>query len=325
MTEFLLDYWIALIATTLFVGMVIGAVITKRNMFPITYYREIRNRLFPRADTKKFKIRITRGDSPLDLNALDGPEAQSITPEFVTDFDALIVADPFLFKHEEKLWLFFEAVDRTSGKGILSAAFSEDGNTWTYHGKVLEESFHLSYPQVFEHGGEIWMIPETVANLSVRLYKAHNFPDEWEFESTLLTGHRYCDSTVFRHNKKWMMFSSDGNSILNLFYADELTGPWIMHPSSPIVHRNFCSGRCGGRVICDSGRLLRIAQDSERYYGHSLRAFNITELDEKNYREVETENSPILTPSPGTWRPFGCHHLDSMEHDGRWLIASDGF
>lgn len=325
MAEFLLDYWVALFAIVIFIGIVIGIVMAKRDLFPISYYREIRNRISPRADASKFKIQITRGDSPLDLKALDGPEAQSITAEFVTDFDAALIADPFLFKHEEKLWLFFEAVDRVSRKGIISAAFSEDGNTWTYHGKVLEESFHMSYPQVFEQDGVIWMIPETAADLSVRLYKANSFPDDWELHSVLLKGHIYCDSTVFRHDQKWMMFSADRFSILNLYFADKLTGPWIKHPCSPIVHRNLHNARCGGRVIRHSGELLRIAQDCKQYYGHLLRAFKITELDEKNYKELEIENSPILTPRKGTWRPFGCHHLETLEHDGRWLIAADGF
>ena len=325
MDEFLIDYWIIFFAIALIFGCSIGAVVAKKNLFPIPQYRAIRNRFRPQPSAIKFKLRVAMGNSKMDLGALDGPESQSIGPDIVTDFDAILVADPFLCKQGERLWLFFEAMERETQKGIISAAYFDHNSTWIYHGKVLEENFHLSYPQVFEHDGEFWMIPETTRDLSIRLYKARNFPAEWELHSILLKGHTFCDSTIFRHNQKWMMFSSQGNKHLNLYIAPELTGPWTIHPSSPIVSYNTAIARCGGRVVYDSGKMFRIAQDGERYYGHSLRAFNITQLDEKIYQEVETENSPILTPAKGTWRPFGCHHFDSVEHNGRWFIAADGF
>ena len=88
------------------------------------------------------------------------------------------------------------------------------------------------------------------------------------------------------------MFSSQGNKHLNLYIAPELTGPWTIHPSSPIVSYNTAIARCGGRVVYDSGKMFRIAQDGERYYGHSLRAFNITQLDERYIRKWKPKIHP---------------------------------
>lgn len=318
-------FWIALIAVVAIAGLVFGVVVGKRDLFPIRFYRAVRNLLRPPASALNFKIQIASADSPLDLSALDAPEAQSIGPDIVSDFDAILIADPFLLQRGDRIWLFFEAVERASRKGVISAAWSTNGIDWTYHGKVLEEKFHISYPQVFEHNGEFWMIPETARDLSVRLYRARNFPDDWEFESVLLKGHHFCDSTLLRHQEKWWMFASDRHNVLNLYYADELTGPWHQHPASPIVHRSSKNARCGGRILSSSGRLLRISQDCELRYGHFLRAYEILEFDDDKYREVEIETSPILVPKTGTWRPFGCHHLDVLEHNGRWIIASDGY
>lgn len=85
------------------------------------------------------------------------------------------VADPFLFAFGGTLYMFYEVkTDHDHGE-IWAQSLSEAGD-WVPLGKVLGEHFHLSYPQVFEHGGRVYMIPEAAHSGRVLLYSAVHFP-----------------------------------------------------------------------------------------------------------------------------------------------------
>ena len=97
------------------------------------------------------------------------------------------------------------------------------------------------------------MIPETSEANSIRLYKAAKFPSQWFFVGTLLEGGVYLDSSIFRHDNKWWLFTETNPEhkydTLRLYYAENLLGPWIEHPNSPIVMGNPKIARPGGRIF----------------------------------------------------------------------------
>jgi hypothetical protein len=72
---------------------------------------------------------------------------------------------------------------------------------------VLERDYHLSYPYTFEWNGDRFMIPESVANTTVDLYRAVRAPYEWKFERTLLNDVRLVDATVVEIDGRWWMFA----------------------------------------------------------------------------------------------------------------------
>src|SRR5690606_6253509 len=73
---------------------------------------------------------------------------------------------------------------------------------------VLEEAHHLSYPFVFGHAGEIWMIPESGDADSVNLYRAVEFPHRWTREACLIDGIQGYDATPLRHESGFWFFVS---------------------------------------------------------------------------------------------------------------------
>ena len=75
-------------------------------------------------------------------------------------------ADPFLFIHQGKTWLFYERQDLTDMKGTLWCLNLDDPKGRPL--LVLEEPFHLSYPQVFRYGKYTYMLPETRQGGEVR-------------------------------------------------------------------------------------------------------------------------------------------------------------
>ena len=92
-------------------------------------------------------------------------------------------ADPFLFTYEGESWLFYEKQDLTDMKGTLWWVNLDVPGSKP--GCILEEDFHLSYPQVFSYGKEIYMIPETRSAGDIRLYRCLEFPAKWEFAGKL--------------------------------------------------------------------------------------------------------------------------------------------
>src|SRR5437660_6010557 len=133
-------------------------------------------------------IGIYAGTSPLRL----GPPAGIANPVLdslsVTDVAARFVADPFLIQAGAGWHMFFEVMPAARRKGAIGHATSPDGFTWRYDRLVLEESFHLSYPCVFEAGGSFYLLPESHEAGAIRLYRAEAFPYRWSAMATLVEG-----------------------------------------------------------------------------------------------------------------------------------------
>jgi hypothetical protein len=267
--------------------------------------------------------------SPFQFSA--GPLNNPVlTRADVSDVPASFVADPFMLRVGYKWFMFFEVLNAAAGKGEIGLAVSSNGTHWVYQQIVLSEPFHLSYPYVFLWDDEYYMVPETHKARSVRLYRATHFPHRWSYVATLLDKAYFADSSVFRHNGKWWLFTetnpNGNNDTLRLFYADILTGPWHEHPESPVVKGNPRIARPGGRVLSIGDKVIRYAQDCFPRYGMQVRAFEISDLTTKSYKEKEVPSNPILTGSNAdTWNEHGMHHIDPHQvGDDKWIACVDG-
>lgn len=107
------------------------------------------------------------------------------------------IADPTIFAANGEHYLFVEVYETKKKKAAIGYYHFEN-NIPVYKGLIIENSYHMSYPCVFEHNGKYYMIPESSANDSITLYRAEHFPDKWVKESDLLKGEKYVDSTVFQ-------------------------------------------------------------------------------------------------------------------------------
>ena len=245
----------------------------------------------------------------------------------ISDVPAAFVADPFMIEVYGLWYMFFEVMNSQSDKGEIALAVSANGLNWEYRQIVLAEPFHLSYPYVFEWQGAHYMIPETKQPCTVTLYKANPFPTHWSVVGRLIKGEG-ADSSIFHFEGKWWLFTCATpfqHDTLRLYFADDLLGPWIEHPASPIVEGNHRIARPGGRVLALDGKAIRFAQDCYPIYGSEVRAFEISTLTPTDYREHEATESPILGPSGKGWNKSGMHTVDPhLVRKGRWLACVDG-
>jgi hypothetical protein len=282
-----------------------------------------------RMSTKRnavWSIGIYTGPAFCNLVPAHGAAMPVLSAQDVTDIQAKFVADPFMI-HVAGTWhMFFEVLNSETNKGDIGWATSQNGLSWNYQKIVLTEPFHLSYPSVFSLGGEYYMVPESYKAKAVQLYRAAPFPTTWLPVRNLLEG-PWVDSSLFYFKGQWWMFSNPvapEHQVLELFYADQITGPWHRHPMSPIVQNNNRMARSGGKVIVSENKITRFSQDCAPYYGSAVRAFEISELTTTTYEEIELEHSPILFPGQDSWHQGGMHHIDAHWVDGRWFACVDG-
>lgn len=199
-------------------------------------------------------------------------------------------ADPFLFSAREGTFLFVEEYIEATRKGIISAASFDPATGFTTPKPVLETAVHLSYPLVFAHDGQVWMIPETLQAQSIELYRAERLPDVWVHEATLLNGVDGSDATVFHDGELWWMFVATRDwrgsnwDTLSVFHAQQLLGPWQPHDANPVVIDSRCA-RPAGHVFQHGGALWRPAQDCSDGYGAGLAICRIEQLDREAVRQ----------------------------------------
>ena len=277
-----------------------------------------------------WSIGVYSGSSPTELK----PDARFVNPVFtrehVTDVSAAFVADPFLLRKDDVWHMFFEVFNRRTWLGEIGVATSRDLATWEYQQVVLAEPFHISYPFVFEWMGDQYMIPETHTTRTIRLYKAEDFPTRWALVHTLMSGKRFADATLFRHDGRWWLFTETSplmkHDTLRLYYADDLMGAWTEHPASPIVEGDAHAARPGGSVARDGNRLIRYAQDCVPRYGIAINAYMISTLTTTEYEEAPFTGNPILSASGAEWNESGMHHVNAHELEpGKWIAAVDGW
>ena len=215
-------------------------------------------------------------------------------------------ADPFLIEEAGKHWLFFEDYRYATQHGVLGCAeVSPDGSVGPAQ-TILERPYHLSYPCLLRESGELFMLPETLANGTVELYRCARFPDRWEPVKVLLSC-RAVDSTIFKRDGLYWLFTSilephANCRQLNLFYARDLLGEWTPHPANPLSS-DIRFNRGAGAILSREATLVRPSQDCGPSYGYSFSLNEITRLTPDEYSE-----RCVLTAEPN-WTPglTGCH------------------
>ena len=201
-------------------------------------------------------------------------------------------ADPYLLKVEDKTFVFFEEMLRSSGVGRIAVGEVSVDNTVINVRVALAAEHHLSHPFVIEHGGEIYMIPESRATGRITLYKNVSMPDRWEKVCDLMTDVDASDVTLQFHNGLWWLFvniaDTPGASTsveLFLFFSHVFpSNSWEPHPLNPVVS-DVRRARSAGKLFSSNTRLYRPSQDCSLIYGWRFSLNHVEQLDTKHYKE----------------------------------------
>ncbi len=227
-------------------------------------------------------------------------------------------ADPFVWIKEDKTVCFVEDYDYKKNIASISAVEIFEDNSYKILGTVLKEPFHLSFPYLFEYKDTLYMIPESSANNSIRLYKCIEFPMKWKFEKYLMQDIKTADSMVFEHKNRWWLVTNmstpandDQAAQLFVFYADNpLSDKWTPHKNNPVVfNSNF--GRNAGILFDEDGTVFRVRQKQKfNIYGAEFSIAKITNLTPQKYEEVT-----IASVKPDFFPKLkATHHMHSYKN-----------
>jgi hypothetical protein len=221
-------------------------------------------------------------------------------------------ADPFLWVHNGKRFIFVEEKPYSTNRGHISCLALDENLNISSSQIILERPYHLSYPFLFEYQGQLYMLPESGANNAIELYKCTDFPSQWEFVKALIPNIQAVDATLVEKDGLWWLFANivvnSGSSwdSLYLFKADSpLSDQWSPHPKNPIV-KDLHTARPAGNFLMHGIDLIRPSQDCSVCYGYAINFNRVTMLDEANYAEIRintlkppTNNRSILATH--TW------------------------
>jgi hypothetical protein len=220
------------------------------------------------------------------------------------------LADPFgLTRPDGTLVVLAEALSWQDGRGRIVAFESRPDGTLTAAQGVFSFTSHASYPQLIEHAGNVYCIPETLAQRRVQLFRADPFPHRWVADSVLLENFAGADATVCRHEGRWWLFvgnhDDQDEAKLFVFHAAELRGPWQPHAANP-VKCDLRSARPAGPFFTLDGALYRPAQDCSVTYGGAIVVNRIDRLTPEEFAERPTRR---LAPAAHGPYPHGLHTL----------------
>jgi hypothetical protein len=232
-------------------------------------------------------------------------------------------ADPHLFEHDGRTWLFGEKLMRKGGNAFIGCAEVLDNGSLGEMRPVLERPYHLSMPHVFGHQGAIFMIPEAAQSGRIELYRAVDFPYRWRLEKVLLDKPGLDTVVLPDTDGSFYFFTSlrhkpETYPSLFLFRAEGLFEPWRLHPASPLS-LDVRYARNAGAPFRVGNELYRASQDLTLFYGRQMHFHRIERLNPREYLE-EMTGQRAASPAWGK-AAIGTH---TYTRTGKWE-AIDGY
>lgn len=188
------------------------------------------------------------------LNGKDPLDIRNIEFKFIDAGLHCWVADPFPIEYEGELYIFGELLFYKKAKGTIGYT-KLTGSGFTTWKEVIEEPYHLSFPNLMKIDGELYMCPESIESKQLYLYKCIVFPDIWEKDVVLCDNCEYSDTIyykdswnnygftclwkgiedhklgIFKINDKNQCTLSDGNIRMEQFWTSRPAGQIFYSPS----------------------------------------------------------------------------------------------
>jgi methionyl-tRNA formyltransferase len=227
------------------------------------------------------------------------------------------LADPFPVANKNGIRIYAERLPWRSGRGEIVALDYSAAHGFSPLRSLWQPPYHCSYPYIFNDGEQSWCLPEMS-----EAGEAHLFPITDDGDVAFASGGQaifldgLIDPTVVWHNDRYWMFASDpsdGNTVLNIFHAHQMAGPWVPHVLNP-VKTDIRSARPAGRPFVLDGSLIRPAQDCSLRYGGAICLNRIAVLTPDDFHEDVWK---VISPRRGRYR-HGLHTLSWIE--GRTVI-----
>lgn len=203
-------------------------------------------------------------------------------------------ADPFLFNYKGTEYIFCEAFDIFKDKGVIAYRIIGKNGKVSKLYPCLECEGHLSYPNIFEHDGQIYMVPESGDANEIALYKAIQFPDKWEKAAVLVKDVAACDTNLIRYNNETYLLTviidkNQSQYSYDSLYLYVLNGDCFEKCENSVAVCDAEYARNGGNMFYDKEYLYRVSQNCKDMYGENLNFLAVDKISSTHYEEHLTK------------------------------------
>ncbi len=222
-------------------------------------------------------------------------------------------SDPFGFKSNGFLQILYENYNyRTRRANISKIEFDLKKKSIINNKIIIDKTFHLSFPYVFEYNDEIFCMPEASQNNQIDLYKFDKEDDVFVPVSTILRNVDAVDTTLFNYEGLWWLFftrKEQSGTNLYAYYSKEIFGAYEPHKNNPIK-TDVRSSRPAGTAFYYDGNLYRPAQNCSKTYGGEI---SINKIIKLNPFEFDENVVAVVKPFQKTKFNKGIHTLSSVD------------
>lgn len=210
------------------------------------------------------------------------------------------LADPFLFEKDGEVYVFYEAYDLIELKGKIGYSILENGYG-TPPNIILDKDYHLSFPNIFVVNNDVYIMPESCEDYTLRLFRAIDFPNKWIEDKILISEIFTCDSVLFPvGNKNYLITSEMYHKVPNALPRAcwvknrimELDQNYNPIDKGIIIGEGDYGIRNGGKMIEENGKIVRVGQNCiDGIYGQGLVLFEVEEICPYKEREIFNVNA----------------------------------
>ena len=220
-------------------------------------------------------------------------------------------ADPFIISNNGKTYVFAELGTKyyeDRGYSFGSIGYKRIGVKYpTFWHKCIKNKTHMSFPNVFEHNGTFYMIPETYRSNSIFLFKAISFPKKWEEIKTILEG-PFVDTSIFKIDNRVFLLTYRLKCRPFRSELYEMVGDsFVLHSSIPDRNSDL---RLAGQVRVIDNTVYVYTQDCSQSYGKGI-ILNQLDISEKEHSFKKIENIDCMEFDDfHTKRRLGLHTIN---------------
>ncbi len=182
-------------------------------------------------------------------------------------------ADPFLYRHDGEYYIFAEMYMYTRGYGGIGYCKWE-GNGFSKWKLIIEEPYHLSYPNIFQYENVIYICPESGMSNEIYLYRCVDFPDKWVKDKVLFEGYDCADTTYISEfegkESKALSYGITWRGLEKGLYFFRVEDGKIVIRDDDFVTKDNTYARPAGKFCVEDGTIYRPGQIGEPNYGAGL-------------------------------------------------------
>lgn len=288
------------------------------NIKDVKAFKKLRNyhsKLYIRQIIGKYWYQLTEYEYCLAYRLDDEKECRVLKPDYRRWY-----ADPIPFFFNNKYYVFVEVFDKLKGKGYIGISHIDLEGRLTKPVKIIEEPFHMSFPNVFVYKEQAYIVPECSASGQVRIYQMDNGDiEKWNLYYTF-DKKNIVDIAVCESDDSKIYFLASEINVKNpyqtrglLYEVNNLNDRSRIQLNLIWQQKEYTyAARNGGNFISDNGECLRVVQHSTKdIYGkfitlNRVKQLNRDGLEEEVIKKISPADIPVYLP-PFIYRIWGIH------------------